>query len=308
MLPVHKKARTKTGRSERVGETLWRAFDQEALDTELNLRQRTPEHVEFFSRWAAESAVVRCNQNCRLDLAYGDQESQTLDLFLPANKPAPLLTFVHGGYWQSLDKGDFSFLAPAFVSRGIAFASLNYTLAPNAPIDQMVEEVRQAVAWLFERSGDYGVDAEQIAICGHSAGGHLACMAHSADWSARLGETTSPLRFCCSVSGIYQLEPLRHSYQQDVLRIDPASVSKLSPQSAVPEASVGPLVLAVGSEEPSEFIAQQAEYLTAWRAAGHIGQEISLPGRHHFSAVEALSEADHPLYSAVCALFDQQSA
>ena len=291
-----------------MGETLWRGFDREALDTELNLRQRTPEHVEFFSRWAAESAVVRRNQDCRLDLAYGDGESQTLDLFLPSKQPAPLLIFVHGGYWQSLDKGDFSFLAPAFLSRGIAFASLNYSLAPDAAIGQMVEETCQAVAWLLERGGDFGVDAGRIAICGHSAGGHLACMAYSADWAARLGETGSPLRFCCSVSGIYQLEPLRHSYQQDVLKIDAAVVSRLSPQSVIPETSVGPLVVAVGDEEPNEFIVQQAEYLEAWRAAGHLGQEIPLSGRHHFSAVEALSEADHPLYSAVCALFDEQTA
>ena len=290
-----------------MGEALWRGFDQEALDTELNLRQRTPEHVEFFSRWASESEAVRRNQNCRLDLAYGGQESQTLDLFLCAERPAPLLIFVHGGYWQSLDKGDFSFLAPAFVSRGIAFASLNYSLAPDAPIGQMVEEIRQAVAWLYERSDSLGIDAGRVGLCGHSAGGHLACMAHSADWSTISRDRTSPLRFCCSISGIYQLEPLRHSYQQEVLKIDAASVSALSPQSVIPRNAVGPLVLAVGSEEPDEFIAQQAEYLAAWRAAGHVAEEIPLPGRHHFSAVEALSEAGHPLYSKICALFDEQT-
>ena len=292
--------------------TLWRAMDRAALDAELNLRERTPEHVEFFARWAAESEAERRRMGGEVDIAYGDAAGERLDLFLPAGRSnrrqAPLLIFIHGGYWQSLDKGDFSFLAPAFLERGIAFASLNYSLAPEASIGQMVAEVGRAVAWLGECADAYGLDSENFAICGHSAGGHLACMAHSGAGMNGAARPGPALRFCCSVSGIYQLEPLRHSYQQEVLKLDDASVADLSPQLAIPSENVGPLIMAVGSEEPDEFITQQAEYLAAWTGSGHEGRAIALPGRHHFSAVEALSEAGHPLYSAVCESFANPAA
>ena len=284
---------------------LWRDFDRAGLDAELNLRARTPEHVDYFARWATESAEVRLRLSTQEHVAYGSGDGETLDLFLPTETSAPLLIFIHGGYWQTLDKGDFSFLAPAFVERGIAFASLNYTLAPDASIGQMVEEVGRAIAWLRGNADRYGLDPAQFAISGHSAGGHLACMAFSGDQPGASGHP--PLRFCCSVSGIYQLEPLRHSYQQEVLNLDAESAAALSPQAAIPPGPIGPLLLAVGQEEPGEFVVQQSEHFAAWTAAGHDGQALVMPGRHHFSAVEALSEAGHPLYSAVCDLFIAQA-
>lgn len=285
---------------------LWRDFDRAGLDAELNLRARTPEHVDYFARWAAESAETRRGLSALEHVPYGAAAGETLDLFLPAVKPAPLLVFVHGGYWQSLDKGDFGFLAPAFVARGIAFASLNYTLAPEASIGRMVEEVRRAVAWLRANADRYGLDPARFAISGHSAGGHLACMTFSGDRPSASGHP--PLRFCCSVSGIYQLEPLRHSYQQDVLGLDADSAAALSPQATIPAGPLGPLLLAVGQEEPGEFVVQQSEYFAAWTAAGHDARALVMPGRHHFSAVEALSEAGHPLYTAVCDLFIEHAA
>lgn len=286
---------------------LWRNFDRAGLDAELNLRARTPEHVDYFVRWAAESAEIRRRLSALEHVSYGPAAGETLDLFLPAEKAAPLLIFIHGGYWQTLDKGDFSFLAPAFVERGIAFASLNYTLAPEAPIGQMVEEVRRAVAWLRDNADRYGLDVRRFAISGHSAGGHLACMTFSGDRQPS-ESAHPPLTFCCSVSGLYQLEPLRHSYQQEVLGLDADSVAALSPQAVIPAGSRGPVLLAVGQEEPGEFVVQQSEYLAAWTAAGHSGRALVMPGRHHFSAVEALSEAEHPLYNAVCDLFMAHAA
>ena len=285
---------------------LWRDFDRAGLDAELNLRARTPEHADYFARWAAESGEVRQRLSVQEHIAYGTGAGETLDLFLSTETAAPLLIFIHGGYWQSLDKGDFSFLAPAFVERGIAFASLNYSLAPDASIGQMVEEIDRAVAWLRENAARLGLDPARFAISGHSAGGHLACMAFSGDQPRATGHP--PFLFCCSVSGIYQLEPLRHSYQQEVLNLDADSAAALSPQAVIPQGPLGPLLLAVGQEEPGEFVVQQSEHFAAWTAAGHDGRALVMEGRHHFSAVEALSEAGHPLYSAVCDLFIERSA
>ncbi|SMF09266.1 arylformamidase [Tistlia consotensis] len=283
-----------------MGGTLWRGYDKAALDRQINLRARTPEHVEFFAHWADDSRRVRAQLDCRLDLPYGEQPLQTLDYFPAGGGEAPLVAFIHGGYWQSLDKGDFSYLAPAFVEAGVAFASINYTLAPAGRIPQMVEEIERAVAWLYENAEELGFDREGIVVAGHSAGGHLAAMAAVADWS-RHDLPRDLLRGACAVSGLYQLQPIRLSYQQEVLQLDDAAVAAGSPQALIPEDGP-PILLAVGDEEPEEFRDQQAEFLAAWQARGLSGAAVPLPGRHHFSAIDALGEKDHALHRSVCYL------
>ncbi|MCH9013286.1 MAG: alpha/beta hydrolase [Proteobacteria bacterium] len=172
-----------------MSETLYRGMDRDEIDRQLNLRARWPEHEEYFERWARDSAAVRSQLDARLDLAYGASEGQTLDLFPAAagSEPAPLLAFIHGGYWQSLDKGDFSYLAPAFVEAGIAFASLNYDLAPKVGVGEIVAQIRSALVWLARHGPAHGVDPARIFVAGHSAGGQLAVMALVTDWPALAG-------------------------------------------------------------------------------------------------------------------------
>jgi arylformamidase len=209
-----------------------------------------------------------------------------------------LLAFIHGGYWQNLDKGDFSYLAPPFVETGIAFASLNYDLAPKVGIAEIVAQIRGAVLWLAHHAGDHGIDAGRIFLAGHSAGGHLAVMAMTAEGPAPNGRL---VRGACSISGVYELEPVRRSYHQDILRLDAATVRTMSPLRQVPKRA-GPLILAVGGDETPEFLHQQEDLVAAWRAGGLAVQVVDLPGRHHFSAVDALADRNHPLFAAVCAM------
>jgi arylformamidase len=279
---------------------IFRDYDQATLDRELNLRARWPEHVDYFARWARDSAAVRGDLPGRLDLAYGAGPAEVLDLFpVDGASAAPLLAFIHGGYWQGLDKGDFSYLAPAFGEVGIAFASLNYGLAPDARIGTMINQVRRALAWLYRHAGDHGVDARRIVVAGHSAGGHLAVMALSTDWPAF--DAVLPgdlLAGGCSISGVYDLEPLRLSYHNKILQIAPEDVAPWSPLHRLP-ARAAPLLLAVGSEETREFLRQHAEYAAAWEACGLPLGEVDMPGLQHFSAVDALGDRDHGLYAAV---------
>lgn len=281
--------------------TLWRTYDQDALDKQLNLRARTPEHADFFAKWAAESAEIRKSfPGARLDLAYGEAPAERLDLFPAAEPDAPLVAFIHGGYWQSLDKGDFSIFAPAFRAAGVAYASLNYTLAPEARIPHMVAQCRQALGYLHRQAGDLGFDPKRIVVAGHSAGGHLAAMMALTDWAA-LGLPADLLAGGVSVSGIYELEPLRRSYQQPVLQLDAQQVEEASPLRRL-RAGTPPLLCAVGSTEPEEFKDQQREMLAAMAAQHLIAHEIPLEGRHHFDAVEALGEPDHALFRRTVAL------
>jgi arylformamidase len=268
----------------------YRDMDQAEIDRQLNLRARWPEHGQYFERWASDSAAARTRLEGRLDLAYGEAEGETLDLFPdPArSEPTPLLVFIHGGYWQGLDKGDFSYLAPPFVEAGIAFASVNYDLAPKVGVGDIVVQVLKAIAWLSGAAPAHGVDPERIFVAGHSAGGHLAAVAMGAE----------PVKGGCSISGIYELEVMRLSYHQEVLKLDPETVRDMSPLRNLP-ARAGSLICAVGSEETEEFLLQQDEMVAAWRGQGLDARVVDLPGRNHFSAVDALGDPSHPLFAAV---------
>ena len=279
---------------------VFRDYDQAALDAQLNLRARWPEHPQFFERWAADSAAVRSARGGELDLSYGSGPEETLDLFPASGEgPAPLLAFIHGGYWQALDKSDYSYLAPPFADRGIAFASLNYSLAPAAAIGTMIDQIRRALVWLHRNAGSYGVDPARIVVAGHSAGGHLAAMALSTDWPAfEAGLPAGLLAGGCSISGVYDLEPVRLSYHNAVLKIAAERAAGWSPLRVLP-AAAPQMIVAVGAEETAEFRRQHAEYATAWQHRGLPLLDVALPDRHHFSAVDALGEADHPLCVAV---------
>jgi len=279
---------------------VFRDYDQAELDKQLNLRARWPDHPQFFERWARDSAATRQRLSGHLDLAYGDSAAEKLDIF-PAGsgEAAPLLAFIHGGYWQALDKGDYSYLAPPFVEAGIAFASLNYGLAPDCKIGGMIDQVRRALAWLYSNAADYGIDPSRIVVAGHSAGGHLAAMALSTDWPAFDPALPADLLAGgCSISGIYDLEPVRLSYHNQLLGIGPEEAGPWSPLLNLPDRAA-PLLLAVGSEETGEFLRQQAEYAAAWQGRGLALDEVAMEGLHHFTAVDALGDPTQGLYEAV---------
>ena len=287
-----------------AAKTVFRDYDQAELDRQLNLRARWPEHPEYFARWAKDSAAARArlakSGDCRLDLAYGAAPAETLDFFAAAgDRPAPLLAFIHGGYWQALDKGDYSYMAPVFVDSGVAFASLNYSLAPDARIGTMIDQVRRALAWLYRNADDLGIDPTRIVVAGHSAGGHLAAMAAATDWAALAADLPADLLAgAVPISGVYDLEPIRLSYHNKVLGIAAGEAAPWSPLHNLPHRAP-PIVLAVGSEETDEFLRHQAEYVTALQAAGLAADEVEMTGLNHFSAVDALADANHALHDAV---------
>ncbi len=284
-------------------QTVFRDYDQAALDGQLNLRARWPEHETYFARWAEDSAAARRRIGGHIDLAYGASPGQKLDLFLPEGRAnSPLLAFIHGGYWQSLDKSDFSYLAPPYLEKeGIAFASLNYDLAPQVGVEEILRQIRCALAWLYRNAADYSIDPDRLYLAGHSAGGHLTAMALATDWRGDAavgpGLPGDLVKGGCSISGVYDMEPIRLSYHQAVLDLDAESAGRLTPLNHLPDRA-GPLILALGAEETEEFHRQQAAYLAAWQSAGMAATVVGLPGRNHFTAIDALGERDHRLFAA----------
>jgi arylformamidase len=279
---------------------LYRDLDQAALDAQYNLRRAVPAHPAYFARWAEESAAVRARMPCRLDIAYGGAPQATLDLFPAPVAPAPLLVFIHGGYWQAMDKSDFSFVAPAYLAAGIAVAVVNHTLAPAADMDAIVAQTRAAVVFLARQGAALGIDARRIFLAGHSAGGHLVAMAMLTDWS-RLGLDRDPVRGGCAISGIFDLEPIRLCYLNRAIGLDAAAASRNSPLHLIAAAAApaGPLILAVGGRETNEFRRQQAAFAGAYGARFRAPAVVAQPDDDHFSIMDRFAEADSPLCRAL---------
>jgi arylformamidase len=279
---------------------IYRDLDQAALDAQYNLRRAVPAHPAYFARWAAESAQVRARTRCRLGIAYGAGANATLDLFPADAAAAPLLVFIHGGFWQAMDKSDFSFVAPAYLAAGIAVAVVGYTLAPATDMDGIVAQIRAAVVFLARQGAALGIDPRRIFLAGHSAGGHLTAMAMLTDWSS-LGLGRDPLRGGCAISGVFDLEPIRLSYLNAVIGLDAITAARNSPLRLLAGAAppAGPLILAVGGRETDEFRRQQAIFAASYSARFRAPAIIAQPDDDHFSIMDRFGERDSPLCGAL---------
>ena len=279
------------------------ALATEFVEREYNLRAAFPDHLVWLERWADDSETARSRLDVVPDVRYGRGPKQTLDLF-PATQARGTLLFVHGGYWRGLDKSDHSFIAPEFVARGIGVAIVNYDLCPAVGIARIVEECREAVAWLRREGGRYGVPSHKFVVGGHSAGGHLAAMLFATDWS-RHGLSPPVIAGGFSVSGVFDLEPLvRASFNAD-LRLDIGKARAVSP-IYMPPRTHAPLVLAAGANETDEFIRQSWLLWERWPECHPDAMKgpLFVPERHHFSVLGDLADPKSTLFAAALRLFD----
>jgi arylformamidase len=206
--------------------------------------------------------------------------------------------FIHGGYWRSLDKKDFSFLAPAFVGGGISLAVVNYDLCPKVSMEEIVRQMLRASRWLWLHAEDYGMDQDRLYVSGHSAGGHLTAMLMCAQWATFDRQLPKDLwKGGLAISGLYDLRPLVDIDWLNVdLRLDAATALRLSP-AFMPPATRAPLMTCVGGDESSEFLRQNALLGERWRSA--FTGDIAMPGKNHFSVVDGLADEAGPLFRGV---------
>lgn len=278
-------------------------LDPAWLDQQYNNRARVPDHARIIEGWQRRSALARQRLECRLDLRYGDAPSETLDVFPSARGgSAPVLVFIHGGYWRSLDKADHSFVAPAFVDAGVTVAVPNYSLCPAVSIEDIAMQMARALAWLARNADRLGGDAGRIAVAGHSAGGHLAAMLMTCDWG-KVGDDLPPdlLRGALAISGLFELEPVRRTpFLQADLRLTPASARRLSPAS-MPPPRRGVLNAVAGGDESDEFRRQTRAIRDAWGdAAVPVCEEVA--GANHFDILDGLADPEGRLHRLALAL------
>jgi arylformamidase len=221
------------------------------------------------------------------DIRYGAAVSECLDLFPPDNSGTPLLVFIHGGYWQALSKEDSTFAGAKLAHKGIAFAAVDYTIAPQGTIEQMVNQCVNSIVWLHSNAGKYGFSANAIHIAGSSAGAHLAAMA-----AIKLGnsdEIRAPVKSLTLLSGIYDLQPIVATYINEPLHLDTARARALSPMYLDVSRLPG-TTLCWGSNETSEFKRQSGDFAAHCAEAGVNVNAFEMHGYNHFDIVYALED------------------
>ena len=271
-------------------------YDGPWLDRMYNARELVPEHMDHFRRWAADSAAATRGHAHRLDVRYGGGPNEHLDIFPAAQPDAPVLVFIHGGYWRSLDKKDHAFVAPALTAAGACVVLPNYALAPAVTIPQITMQVVGAVAWTFRNIARHGGDPARIVVAGHSAGGHLAAMMLACLWPVFDPRLPADLvKGALSISGLHDLDPIMHTpFLQPSLHLTAQQVRQASP-ALLPPPAQGRLYTVAGGAESEEFLRQNRLIQQAW-GKGRVPVCEALPELNHFSVLEALAQPGHRLH------------
>jgi arylformamidase len=271
----------------------WRSMSQQDLDLGLNNGVAVPASADMVVGWDKRSAEMRARHSGHLDLRYGPRARNRID-FLKAADDGPTLLFIHGGYWQTRAKETFAVFAGGPMAHGINVALIGYTLAPDATLDEIVAEIHQGLDFLTAQLPDLGGDAKRIVVSGWSAGGHLTSMALSHP-SVKAG---------MAISGIYDLEPIRHSYLNVKLKLDEATSQSNSPMMQT-GGVLKPLSLVVGSAELPLLRKQTADF------AGHrakYGLPVTyeeIPGANHFSIMDELVSPTGRITTLIRQLFER---
>ena len=278
-------------------------YDPDDCDRQYNARAAVPEHPAIFARWAKAAAAARAGLSMRAGLAYGGTPRQCVDLYPAARTDAPLLAFIHGGYWRSGAREDFAWIAPPFVERGVSVALIGYDLAPAVTLRTITLQVLRALEWLWRNAPEHGFDSSRIVVGGHSAGGHLAAMSACALWPQWDPDLPTDLvKGVVAVSGLFDLAPLRHaSFLSADLNLDEADAFQLSPAWMTPAHGL-PVITAVGGLESAGFHAQAALLARQWPR--NLRAELPMPGANHMTVLEGLADPGNALFQAALDLLE----
>ena len=265
----------------------WRDFDLATLEREYSPSSCVDDLGALIEAYASRSRESEARATVHKGLIYGNHPDEALDFFPADNPRAPLQIYIHGGYWQELSKDESTFAGADFVAEGVAFAAIGYTLAPDAGIEQIVEQCRRSLVWLYRNAGELGFDGERIFISGSSAGAHLAAMLLTTHWED-YAVPADLVKGATLMSGIYDLRPICDTYINEPLQLDETAARELSPLFGN-LAGLPPAIVCWGEHETDEFKRQSRFFADALQQAGSPATMLEVAGRNHFDIVHALA-------------------
>jgi len=280
--------------------TVYRTYDQKALDTAYDNRGRFPDTDDCKKAQSDASDAAKAAYECKLDVRFGDGKTDLLDIYFgQGTGPRPIHAFFHGGYWKSNTKNDFGFVAKPFVPFGVTTVVVEYPLIPTVRMDGLIDRCRASLAWVWRNAESFGGDRGKITVSGHSAGGHITQMMMQTDF-ASYGEglPADLVKAGCSISGVSDLEPVRLSFQNEGLHFTADEAREYSTLFMDP-VHKGPLLAVVGGMEGDEFIRQTTALAEAWKAKGMDVECWVMDGKHHFTTINEYLDPDSRLSKKV---------
>jgi arylformamidase len=274
--------------------------DRAAIDRDYNARASVPLSVfeAAMARYRSLSAAAIAALSHELDIVYDEASGETLDIVGTGGDLRPVFVFIHGGYWRALSKKDSAFMALPLAKSGIATVAVDYTLAPAASLEEIVRQVRAAIAWIVHRGSAHGLDPGRIFVGGSSAGGHLTGAVLAKGWHADAGIAEDAIKGAMPISGLFDLLPLVNSFVNEWLGLDAERAAALSPAFHLPRRGY-PLLAAYADGEPQGFSRQSRNFCERWRAAGLPGGIMEIAGRNHFDVVLDLADENSRLSLAL---------
>lgn len=278
------------------------------FEAEYNNRARVPENPALIAGWATDAAAYRAAAHHEADVPYGDRPREKYDFFpAPGGETKPVGLFIHGGYWQALDKSFFSHMAQGPNARGMSIAIASYDLCPAVSMAAIVDQIRLAALALWRRTG------RKVIAYGHSAGGHLTAMLLATDWKALDANAPDDLVPAgLAISGLFELAPLVGTSINEKLGMDITEAQRLSPAFMQPNAGTR-LIAFVGGAESTEYLRQSHLVVDKWAKTGSAAQDSSakigdvtrygeIPGANHFTVIAGLAHARSALTDALVGL------
>ncbi len=291
---------TALAQSSAKGPNVWLDMDQQELDKAYSQFKYAPNIQQVIARWGTNSTLARKRLGEPLQFAYGSKSIESLDVYPTTHADSPVHIFIHGGAWQQGTAESYGFPAELFVNAGVHYVVPDFSWVQDSDdsLFPLVDQLRQAIAWVYRNAKEFGGNADRIYLSGHSSGGHLAGVMLTTDWQKQDGLPADIIKggLCCS--SIFDLEPVRLSARGKYIRFTDEMEDALSPIRHLDNLHA-PVIVAYGSYETPEFKRQSRDFAKAVADAGKRVQLIVAENYNHFEVIETLANPHGILGRAV---------
>jgi arylformamidase len=285
------------------GPLVFMDYDQLELDASYDQVYYEPLIAQVSKRLASNSDATRARIGAPQRVAYGRSEIEKLDIYRTSHRDAPVFVFIHGGNWRVGSAMQYGFAAETFVNAGAHFVALDFIAveAAGGDLGVMAEQVRRAIAWIYQNAASFGGDPDRLYIGGHSSGGHLCGVALVTDWQKDFGLPPTIVKGGLCMSGMFDMAAVQLSWRRSYVKFTDAMANAMSPQRHIDKINA-PVVVSYGTDETPDFQRQSRDFAAAIKSAGKPVELIEVPNYAHLEMAESLGNPYGPNGRAALAM------